>query len=65
MAKKYISIDADEFEHLLNCMCSQKFLQELLPKDRKKNQKVIDEAYHAARAMLDGKIRSNIRVLKT
>lgn len=53
---KTVTIDLDFFEHLLNCMCNQKFLPMSGPscissENEKANQKVIDEAYHKARAI--------------
>jgi hypothetical protein len=51
-----ITIDADFFEQLLNCMCNQKYLPMAGPsclssEDEKANQKVIDDVYHKARAI--------------
>jgi len=49
-----ITIDAKFFHHLLNCMCNQKYLPTLaawgLASEReKRDQAIIDEAYHEAR----------------
>jgi|SRR5882762_5923462 len=54
-ASKDITIDRGLFEHLLNCMCNQKFLptSDTPMSDREKEmQKVIDKAYHQARDLL-------------
>ena len=48
-----ILIDANFFEHLLNCMASQKFLYERGGDFQNSNeQKIMDEAYHKARKIL-------------
>jgi hypothetical protein len=51
-----ILIDKDEFEHLLNCMCNQKFLN--FPRNKSEDtgkedwQEIIDKAYDKARELL-------------
>lgn len=50
--KNSIMIDADKFEHLLNCMRNQKFIHEQNKETQKEWQKIIDEAYHEARIFL-------------
>ncbi len=47
-----MTISVDKFEHLLNCMCNQKFLHEQSPKVQKEWQEIIDKAYHEARGLL-------------
>ncbi len=47
-----ITINADKFEHLLNCMCNQKFIGEQKPEVQKEWQEIIDKAYHEARGLL-------------
>ena len=52
---KDISVDKDFFEHLLNCMCNQKYLPTLdrpMSDREKHDQEVIDKAYHEARDLL-------------
>ena|SRR5436189_6290649 len=47
-----ITIDSAFFEHLLNCMCNQKYLPTLdrpMSEREKKDQDIIDAAYHKAR----------------
>lgn len=49
-----ISIDEKFFEHLLNCMCNQKYLPTLgqpMSSREQEHQKVIDKAYQDARSM--------------
>lgn len=51
-----ITIDEKFFEHLLNCMCNQKYLPTLaasaLASEREKHdQEIIDTAYHQAREL--------------
>lgn len=47
-----ITIGADQFEHLLNCMCNQKFIHEMNQETQKEWQETIDKAYHEARGLL-------------
>jgi len=49
---KEITINADKFEHLLNCMCNQKFIQEQSEEVQKNWQDIIDKSYHEARGLL-------------
>ena len=51
--KRAIEIDADFFEHLLNCMANQKYLGSQLPEEADKNQKVIDEAWRKGMDILN------------
>ena len=62
LTKKRIVIDADFFDHLLNCMANQPYIHEQKPRDRRKSQKVIDAAYHQARELqrLKGLSRNRI-----
>lgn len=64
---KTITLDHDFFEHLLNCLCNQKFLPMPGPsclnsEDEQINQKFIDEAYHKARRLWieNGKEKGNM-----
>lgn len=50
--KQTVMIDTDQFEHLLNCMCNQKFIHEQSAKTQKEWQEIIDKAYHEARGLL-------------
>lgn len=52
--KETIFIDAGDLEHLLNCMCHQKYINSSgqLSERKVNDQKVIDKAYHAARELL-------------
>lgn len=43
--KRMIEIDADLLEHILNCMCNQKFIHEQKPEMQKEWQSAIDKAY--------------------
>jgi len=47
-----VIINEDQFEHLLNCMCNQKFLHEQCPRIQNEWQEIIDNAYHEARNLL-------------
>lgn len=47
-----VSIGVDQFEHLLNCMCNQKFIHEQSIEGQKEWQEIIDKSYHEARALL-------------
>lgn len=47
-----ITMDTDKLEHLLNCMCNQKFIHEMSPEVQKEWQEIIDKAYHEARELL-------------
>ena len=49
---KQILIDADKFDHLLNCMCNQKYIHEQSPETQTEWQEIIDKAYHEARGLL-------------
>lgn len=51
--KTHMIINIDDYEHLLNCMCNQKFIHEQSGKMREENQKIIDDAYHKARHLLN------------
>jgi len=49
-----IIVDSAFFEHLLNCMCNQKYLPTLdrpMSEREKKDQDIIDVAYHKAREL--------------
>lgn len=46
-----ITIDEDFFEHLLNCMCNQKYIHEQSEETQKEWQEIIDTAYHKARGL--------------
>lgn len=52
-----ITIDKDQFEHLLNCMCNQKYIFEMSEEVQKEWQETIDKAYHEARAILHKSIQ--------
>lgn len=49
---KVISVDVGLFEHLLNCLANQKFIDEQLPKPRKEWQAKIDEAWNKGMTLL-------------
>jgi hypothetical protein len=50
--KHTITMDKDKFEHLLNCMCNQKYIGEMSSEIQKEWQEIIDKAYHEARGLL-------------
>lgn len=54
--KNRMVIDIYFFEHLLNCMANQKYLNELesilLPEEVEENQKIIDDAWNAGMLLL-------------
>ena len=50
-----ITMNKDKFEHLLNCMCNQKYIHEQCSKVKKDWQEIIDKAYHEARGLLSVK----------
>lgn len=52
--KKLVFIDKDKFEHLLNCMCNQKYIHEQSEAVQREWQEIIDKAYHEARGYLGG-----------
>lgn len=41
-----ITIDVGDFEHLLNCLANQKFINEQTPEVQKEWQEVIDAAWN-------------------
>ena len=47
-----VTIDVDKFEHLLNCMCNQKYIHEMNQETQKEWQDIIDKSYHEARSLL-------------
>jgi hypothetical protein len=60
-----ITIDNAFFEHLLNCMCNQKYLPTLdrpVSEREKKDQDIIDTAYHKARDLQSQNKRSSMPV---
>ena len=58
--KKTITIDEDFFEHLLNCLANQKYINEInadaltcdYKKIQKENQEIIDRAWNDGMKML-------------
>lgn len=40
-----VSVPIDEYEHLLNCLCNQKYIHEMKPSVQKEWQKIMDEAW--------------------
>jgi hypothetical protein len=50
--EKQITVGADQFEHLLNCMCNQKFIHEQNEETQKEWQEIIDKSYDEARTLL-------------
>lgn len=44
LPKKTVTVDADELEHLLNCMDNQKFIYEQSENTQKEWQEIIDKA---------------------
>jgi len=58
-----ITVDSAFFDHLLNCMCNQKYLPTLdrsMSEREKKDQDIIDVAYHKARDLQSQKRRNAI-----
>lgn len=54
-AYEIIEIPTSFFEHLLNCLANQKFIDELDDPSRKVNQKIIDDAWNDGMAILNEK----------
>lgn len=50
--KNIITIDKNKFEHLLNCMCNQKYIHEQCKEVQEDWQSIIDKSYHEARGLL-------------
>lgn len=50
--KKTVTVDADELEHLLNCMDNQKFIHEQDEETKKEWQNIIDTANRNMRKVL-------------
>ncbi len=48
-----IEIDAEFFEHLLNCMANQKYIGSQLPEKAAEKQKIIDEAWRKGMDILN------------
>lgn len=65
MSKKYITLEEDFFEHLLNCMCNQETVMNMNGEQKRDGQRAIDEAYREARELLHGKKPTFMKVLKT
>ena len=49
---KLVVMTSDELEHLLNCMCNQKYIHERSKEVQKDWQGIIDKSYHKARGLL-------------
>ena len=52
--KQVVIMDVDKFEHLLNCMCRQKYMPiDNLSAIEEQEQETIDKAYHSAKDLLN------------
>jgi len=56
---KTVTISVEDFEHLLNCMCNQKYLHEFPAKDALDAQKIIDKAWSEGMELLTRKQHEN------
>jgi len=65
MTKKYITLEEDFFEHLLNCMCNVEAVMGMNGEMKREGERAIAKAYSDARELLHGKKPTNIKVLKT